>query len=110
MLQSSFVAVRVHEGVPRSPCALVSGPPHPQTVALDRRGTVVGRRAPLPWRDCGGTRRVTCAWLRAVHRSFLAPSRRRRVMFVLISNLYANRNDPAPPVLVTASPSPQFYG
>src|SRR5258707_15222334 len=62
-----------------------------KSVALDRRDTVVGRRAPLHWRACGGTRRVTCAWLRAVDQSFLAPSRRRRVMFVLVSNVYANR-------------------
>src|SRR5260370_1026803 len=91
MSSSSFVAVRVREGVPGSPRALVSAPPHPQAVALDRRDTVVGRRAPLDWRACGGTRRVTCAWLQAVDRSFLAPSRRQRVMFVLISNVYANR-------------------
>jgi hypothetical protein len=77
---TSVFVVRVREGVPRSPRALVSAPPHPQAVALDRNDTVVGRRAPLPWRACGGTRRVTCAWLRAVHWSFLAPNRRRRCL------------------------------
>src|ERR1700694_5696421 len=60
----------VREGVPRSPCALVSARPHPQAAARDRRDTVARRRALLPWRDCDGARQVTCAWLRAVHRSW----------------------------------------
>src|SRR5258708_6539821 len=62
----SFV-VRVHEGVPRSPCALVSSRPHPQAAAQDRRDTVARCRALLPWPDCDGAPQVTCAWLRAVH-------------------------------------------
>src|SRR5258707_9275802 len=65
-----FFVARVREGVPRSPCALVSARPHPQAVAQDRRDTVALRRAALPWRACDGTRQVTCAWLRAVHRSW----------------------------------------
>src|SRR5258706_12692687 len=64
-----FFVARVREGVPRSPCALVSARPHPQAVAQDRRDTVARRRAALPWRACDGTRQVTCAWLRTVHRS-----------------------------------------
>src|ERR1700682_3598720 len=64
-----FFAARVHEGAPRSPCALVLARPHPQTAAQDRSDTVARRRAPLPWRARDGTRQVTCASLRAVHRS-----------------------------------------
>jgi hypothetical protein len=63
---SSFLVVRVHADVPRSPCALVSARPHPQAAAQDRRDTAARRRVLLRWRDCDGARQVTCAWLRAV--------------------------------------------
>src|SRR3981189_709417 len=53
----SFFVVRVHEGVPRSPCALVSARPRPQAAAQDRRDTVARRRAPC--RD-GSARTLRC--------------------------------------------------
>src|SRR5258706_3972164 len=40
-----FFVARVREGVPRSPCALVSARPHPQAVAQDRLFRAVERVA-----------------------------------------------------------------
>src|SRR5271166_3920803 len=68
----AFLVVRVREGAPQSPCALVSARPRPKAAARDRSDTVARRRAPLPWRACDGTRQVTCAYLRVVHRSWCA--------------------------------------
>src|SRR5882724_2844942 len=42
----------------------------------DRRDIVARCRALLPWRDRDGIGPVTCAWLRAVHRSLSCPSLR----------------------------------
>src|SRR6266581_2080531 len=61
---------RAHESVPGSLSALVSGRPHPQAAARDRRDIVARRRALPAWRGCDGTRQVAYAWLPAVHRSW----------------------------------------
>jgi hypothetical protein len=63
-----FFVVRVREGVPGSPRALVSARPHPQAAAQDRRDTVAQRRA----RDCAGTRQVPVHGCKLRHG--LAPS------------------------------------
>src|SRR6202044_357905 len=56
-----------------SPFALVSARPHLRDVARGQRDIVARRRGPLPWRAFDGTRQVVRAWLRAVHRSWIAP-------------------------------------
>src|SRR3984885_4416440 len=66
-------SVRAHEAAPLSPFALVSARPHPRGVAQGPRDIVARRRGPLPWRAFDGTRQVACAWLRALHRSWIAP-------------------------------------
>src|SRR5229473_4440142 len=68
---SAWFRLRVHEGVPGWPCALVSAQPHRQIAARDRCDIVARCRALLSWRDCDGTWQVPRAWLRAVHRSWL---------------------------------------
>jgi hypothetical protein len=86
----SFFVVRVREGAPQSPFALVSTRPHPKAAAQDRSDTVARRRAPLPWRACAGTRQVICEWLRAVRRSWASRLGRK----LLIPRQLASRAGP----------------